>query len=176
MSMLGLFDPENQQSEGRRKLAQGVLFGGGLAGASAVVLALIELVRSNPDKGFMLLEKWGPWYFLAMFCVWALNGIAMRILDVTSEVGERFAGSMDRIADEQVKLAEAARDQAESMKRSADRDDRDHERMATLVDYSGQQSREAAEQSRQTAETVSAMHDVLSRIAAQMNVSTRKDG
>ena len=176
MAFLSLFDPEKQQTEGRRKLAQGILFGGGLAGASGVVLALIELIKANPDKGFLLLEKWGPWYFLAMFCVWALNGIAMRILDVASEVGERFATSMDRIADEQVKLAEAAQDQAESMKRSADRDDRDHERMATLVDYSGQQSREAAEQSRQTSATVAAMHDVVVRMAAQMNVSTKKDG
>ena len=146
----------------RQQIAQAIMLGGAVTGGGSVVFASFELIRANPDKGFALLEKWGPWFFLAVFAVWALNGLLNRLLDVFTDLGGRFAGSMDRIADEQTKLAQAGQDQAEALKRSADRDDRDHERMSTLVDYAGQQSRQALE-------TVSTMVPVLAKISAQLD-------
>ena len=169
MSFLGLGTPVAEQSNTRQTVTQAILFGGGIAGSGAVVFSAFELIRSNPDKGFALLERWGPWFFLAVFTVWVLNGLLNRLLDVFSELGGRFAGSMDRIADEQTKLAKAGQDQAEAMQRSADKDDRDHERMATLVDYSGQQSRQAAE-------AVTAMHEMMLKMVDKVDaMAARKE-
>ena len=167
MNLFSMFDPEKRRTEGGRIVTQGILFGGGIAGASGVVLAMVELVRANPDKGFALLEKWGPWYFLAIFSLWVFNGISLKVLDVASGIGKDVAASFGRIADEQTRLATAARDQADSMAKRDERDDRDHERMATLVDYSGQQSRQAVE-------VVSQMQPLLERMANQVDALSRK--
>ncbi|QHN04413.1 hypothetical protein FTO74_14350 [Granulicella sp. WH15] len=159
--------PGSQSTDMRRKLGQAFIIGGSFFGGGSVIYALVELVRTNPDKGFELLEKWGPWYFLAMFALWVVYGISLRLLEVLSKLGDRFAGSMDRVADEQVKLAAAARDQADAMQRTADRDDRDQERMATLVDYAGQKSREAAE-------GLSSLSGIVTKMAAQVEELTKK--
>ena len=168
MTLFGLGKPLEEQSATRQNVTQGILVGGGFAGAGAVVLGAIELVKSQPEKGFMLLERWGPWFFLAMFSVWAVNGLLNRFLDVLSDLGDRFVGSMDKIANEQEKLASSGRDQAEAMQRTADRDDRDHERMTTLVDYAGQQSRQALE-------AVTSMHSTLAQVAAQVRGLAEKE-
>jgi hypothetical protein len=50
------------------------------------------------------------------------------------------------------------------MKRTADRDDRDAERMATLVEYAGQQSREARDAVSQQGAVLARMADTLDKL------------
>lgn len=181
--MFGFSTPLQEQSQTRRNVTQGMLVGGGFAGAGTVVLGAVELIRAQPDKAFTLMERWGPWFFLAIFSVWAANGLMNRGLDVVERIGERFADSVDKIANEQQslatsqerlcasqeKMASAAQEQAVALQRTADKDDREQERMATLVEYSGQQSRQAVEAIGDLANAVHKIADRVEQIAGKGN-------
>lgn len=63
--------------------------------------------------------------------------------------------SFDKVAGEQKRLADSQDVIAAAAKQTAEKDDRDRERMSTLVEYAGSQSREA----------VTAVRDVQASIA-----------
>ena len=136
-------------NQARRTVLQGLLAGSGIVGGGTVVISVIELLKSQPDKAFRLLETWGPWFFLAFFSVWAANGLMNRALDAAERLGDRVADSMDKMAVQQeqlafsqAKLAVAAQESATAAQLTAARDNREADRMATTVDYAAQQSRE----------------------------------
>ena len=135
MTVLGIAS-ENQGSGGTTKkigLAQGLLVGSGIAGGGTIVVSLIELIRSEPEKAFKLLHDWGPWYFLAIFVAYAVSKLFNRGLDIAEHVGDRVAGSIESLVVEQRSLAEASHAQALAMQTMADKDDRDKQEMQILV-------------------------------------------
>ena len=142
-------------------ITQGLLVGGSMAGGGTVVFGAIELIRSEPDKAFRLLESWGPWFFLALFIAWALTKLGNRLLDVVERLGDRMADAMENVAGEQKNQAEAMKEQALALQAQASKDDRERERLSTMVDYGAQQSRQALE-------TVQALSLMLSTIGAQV--------
>jgi hypothetical protein len=121
-------------------IAQAVLVGGGFAGGGTAVYALIEVIRSEPDKAFRLLHDWGPWCFLSMFVAYAISKIANRGLDVAESVSTRIADAMDRVATQQEGQASAMRDQASALQKSADKDDRNLQELQTLTSLTAQRS------------------------------------
>jgi hypothetical protein len=185
MTLFGSPNAEHEEDGVKRKLYQMVLAGGAFTGSGAVVFGIIELVKSQPDKAFRLLETWGPWFFLAMFAVWAANGLMNRGVDVVEKMGDRFAGSLDRMAETQEKqvaaqekqsesyqrlassqdlIAAAAKESASAAQQLADKDNREAERTATLVEYAASQSRQAMEAVTQLVAAVNKMSDHVEKL------------
>lgn len=134
---------QSETQDPKRKLGgitQAVLVGGGFAGGGTAVFALVQLVRSEPDKAFHLLHDWGPWCFLSMFVAYAISKIANRGLDVAESVSTRIADAMDRVATQQESQASAMRDQAAALQKSADKDDRNLQELQTLTSLTAQRS------------------------------------
>lgn len=138
MQLLGLnLAGNNQESQGaptkRLGFGQTLLIGGGCVGGGTIVLSAIEIIRSEPEKAFKLLHDWGPWFFLAMLIVWVLGGIMNRALSIAERVGDRMAGSLESVAEQQQSLAEAARVQADALKVASEKDDREKQEMQVLI-------------------------------------------
>ena len=103
--------------------------GGGIAGGAAVVWGAFELLKDEPHEGFALLQHWGPWFLIALVAMWALHDLASQVL----RVGDRIALSMENIAVEQQR-------QAVAQEKESEKDDRNFDRLQTLVSFAGQQS------------------------------------
>jgi len=160
MSILGLSSrspvPDaDHKTAALATIRQGFLVGGSFMGGGSIIFGAFELMRSEPDKAFKLLEMWGPWFILALFSVWAANGLMMRAITAAERLGDRVCDSFDKVAGEQKRLADSQDVIASAAKLNSERDDRERERMSTLVEYAGSQSREA----------VTAVRDVQASIA-----------
>jgi hypothetical protein len=114
-------------------LANVLLLGTSFVGGGSIVFAFSELIKSEPDRAFALLQAWGPWFFLAMFATWAASKLIDRVLSMAERVCDRMAGSMDHIAVHQQSLAEAGHAQAIAMQTMADKDDREKQEMQILL-------------------------------------------
>jgi len=167
------------------QLRNAFVVGGGFMGGGTVIFGAFELVRSEPDKAFKLLEVWGPWFILALFSVWAANGLILRVLAALERIGGRFADSMDKVADKQERLADAQDRLADSNERiatatqqAADKDDRERERMSILVEYSGSQSREAVGAVREMQTVLASVQTAVAELSTHVKeaVSSKKDG
>lgn len=158
---LGLSTAKAPVSKRLSGVTQGLLIGGSFAGGGTVVLGAIELIRSEPDKAFRLLESWGPWFFLALFIAFAMSKLGNRLLDVFERLGDRVADSLENVAAEQKNQADAMQNQALALQAQASKDDRERERLSTMVDYGAQQARQALE-------IVQAQGATLAKIAGQL--------
>jgi hypothetical protein len=160
MSILGL-TPGSPVADGDHKATalasfrQAFLIGGSFMGGGSVIFGAFELMRSEPDKAFKLLEIWGPWFIIALFSVWAANGLMLKAIAGVERIGDRVCDSFDKVAAEQKRLADSQDVIATAAKATAEVDDRERERMSVLIEYAGSQSREA----------LGAVRDVQSSIA-----------
>lgn len=136
MDSTGLATPQQTTTANTQKpsaVANLLLLSTSFVGGGSIVFACFELIRSEPDRAFKLLQAWGPWFFLAMFVAWAFNRLVDRALDIAGRVGDRMAGSMENIAGQQQSLAEAAHAQALALQTTADKDDREKQEMQILI-------------------------------------------
>jgi hypothetical protein len=132
--------PAPASSKRLAAITQGLLVGGSFAGGGTVIFSAIELIRSEPDKAFRLLESWGPWFFLALFTAYTLRELVNRLLDLGERFGDRVANALDNVAAEQKVAALAMRDQAAAIQQSAEKDDRNLQEMQTLTALTAQRS------------------------------------
>ncbi|ODU52205.1 MAG: hypothetical protein ABT07_01370 [Microbacterium sp. SCN 70-10] len=142
-------------------MTQGILVGGSMAGGGTAVFALIELMRSEPERAFALLQTWGPGFLLALFVAWSISRIITRALDVVERVGDRFAGSMENVAIEQRSLAEAAHAQAMAMQTMADKDDREKQEMQILVGVVNSKVEQTLDEQKRQSRTLERIEDAL---------------
>ena len=142
-------------------VTQGILVGGSMAGGGTAVFALIELMRSEPERAFRLLQTWGPGFLLALFVTWCLSKILNRALDVVERVGDRFAGSVENVAIEQRSLAEAAHAQALAMQTMADKDDREKQEMQILIGVVNSKVEQTLDEQKRQNRTLERIEDAL---------------
>lgn len=129
-------------------LKQAMIAGGGFFGGGGLTYMVYELIREEPSRSFELLKSWGSQFVIAIFAMWTARAIFEKMTD-------RIGGAMDSIALEQRRQADAA-------ELKAAKDDREAERIATLVEYSAQQSRQALE-------VVKTVSEVLNKISGQVD-------
>lgn len=169
MEILGLnisktSPPQDENTSRLAVIRQGVVVLGGLFGTGTVAFALIDLVRQEPDKAFGLLKIWGPWFFLALFVAWSLNGLLAQGLRAFEKWVDRFCDSLDKVAGEQKRLADSQQVLADAAKAASEKDDRDRDRMATQIEYTSAQSRDAVVAVRALMTVVSSMAEQVSEI------------
>lgn len=128
MGSLGLPTPSPAPNKGTFPSTFGnmLALGGSFVGGGSIVIAAIELVRTEPDKAFKLLQNWGPWFILALFVAWVVYALASRALDLAGTVGGRIADAMES--------------QAVSIRQLADKDDRQAQEMQVLTSLTAQRS------------------------------------
>ena len=102
----------------------GVAVGG--ASGAAIVLGGYEVLRSQPDKSFQLLQVWGPAFLVAMVAIMVfgrlLEGLIQAIRDSFGMVATSVHDSADaasRTADALTRLADQGGKQAQEVQRLA---------------------------------------------------------
>lgn len=128
---------------GRRDLLTNlVVMGCSGAGMASIVYALIGLVRDEPERGFRLLQVWGPWFFLAMFASWILYKLLEPLVSGA-------VASFGRISAAVEKQAESAGVLAAAVQGLAEKDDRQVQEMQTLTSLTAQRSERTYEMMRE---------------------------
>lgn len=92
----------------RQSAAVGGGLVGGLAGGGTIIWGVVELLKSEPDKGFRLLHDWGPWCFLIGIVLFVLYMLSISLIRARSESDARMAAAFDRLAVGQERVAAAA--------------------------------------------------------------------
>ena len=102
----------------------GVAVGG--ASGAAIVLGGYEVLRSQPDKAFALLQSWGPAFLLTLVAVTLVAGLGGELIEAIRESFKTVASSVrasadsaGRTADALTRLAEQGGRQAEQVERLA---------------------------------------------------------
>lgn len=142
-------------------ITQGILVGGSMAGGGTVAFALIELMRSEPERAFRLLQTWGPGFLLALFVAWCVSRIINRALDIAERVGDRLAGSLENVAIEQRGLSEAGHAQAMAMQTMADKDDREKQEMQILIGVVNSKVEQTLDEQKRQNRTLERIEDAL---------------
>jgi hypothetical protein len=130
----------------RDGLSKILLMGTSIFGGGAGLYLAYQLVRAEPARVYTLLQSWGPGYVLALFIAWALDRLLRKAVDMMAQSGMANATAVGQVAIEMRSIAEASHAQALALQTAADKDDRERDRLATLVEYSASQSRQALEQ------------------------------
>jgi hypothetical protein len=89
----------------------GVAVGG--ASGAAVVLGAYELMRSQPEKSFQLLQVWGPAFLVALMALWIFGQLAESLIRAVRESFGALAQSVRDSADATMRQAEAQNKLAE---------------------------------------------------------------
>jgi hypothetical protein len=110
-----------------------ILLGSSFAGGGTLLYAIIGLIRDQPDRAFALLQKWGPWFFLAFFVTWIVYKLLEPVVTAIVEAFGRISASTEKQAESMGLLAAA-------VQKSADKDDRQVQEMQTLTALTAQRS------------------------------------
>jgi hypothetical protein len=102
----------------------GVAVGG--AGGAAVVLGAYEILRTQPEKAFALLQAWGPAFLIALVAIFVvgrfldgLNSTVRESFSIVAAGVQNSAEASGRTADALTRLAEQGGRQAEHVERLA---------------------------------------------------------
>jgi len=102
----------------------GVAIGG--ASGTAVALGCYEILRSQPDKSFQLLQVWGPAFLVAMLGILVFGKLIEALISAIRESFTMVASSVhdsakaaDRTADALTRLADQGGKQAQEVQRLA---------------------------------------------------------
>lgn len=117
---------EGEKPSAVAQLRQSLVYGGSIFGLGTAGWAIIELLKSEPDKGFKLLETWGPWCFLIGGALAVFYAVCMALIRSRAESDLRMAMVLDRLAAGQERIATAA-------ETAAGKDDRQIQQMEILV-------------------------------------------
>jgi hypothetical protein len=144
-----------QPAAKRDTLSTVLMLGTSVFGGGTAAYLIFQLIREQPDQAFKLLQAWGPGYLLALFIAWALNKLLGKAVDIIGGSSERNAIAIGDVAVQMKAMAAAVQS-------TADKDDRERDRLATLVEYSASQSRQALEQ-------LQALAAAVNRLAAHID-------
>jgi hypothetical protein len=116
------------------QLGKFALKGTAFIGGGSFVLAVVELLRSDPETWSSLLRAWGPQALLAGGFLYVLNNIAVASIRAREKSDALMSAAIDRMSTQQERLATAA-------ETAAAKDDRQFEALQILISTGVQQSK-----------------------------------
>jgi hypothetical protein len=125
--------PVSDKSTLRTSVGNMLVLGSSFVGGGSIVLAVVELVRSEPERAFRLLQTWGPWAILALLASWFIYQLTGQALELAGRVGGRIADAMES-------QAISIKAQAVATQQLADKDDRQVQEMQALTALTAQRS------------------------------------
>jgi hypothetical protein len=152
----------------------GVAIGG--AGGAAVALGGYEILRSQPDKSFQLLQVWGPAFLVSLLAI----TVGGKFLDgMVQAIRESFTMVATSVHDS----AEAAGRTADALTRLADQGGKSAEEVRRLAIYAAQEFPgiytrldKQDEVMQEVMSGVKGLHSMLSKEKAALDLKEARDG
>lgn len=145
----------------------GVAIGG--ASGAAVILGGYEILRSQPDKAFALLQAWGPVFLVSIVAIFVVG----KFLDgLNSTVRESFSVVAAGVQNS----AEAAGRTADALTRLADQGGRQAEQVERLAIYAAQEFPQVYERFDRQDEALGKLAESVNAIANHLQAKGGSDG